>query len=117
MLKKVISVLLIVSMLFPNVEHCFTDEEVTEIFNGIQELEYKDSINVKMQAVLEGQIKDYEIFILNDSTIISNLEYQLELKDELIKEITPKWYEHRYLWFGFGVISILTPIWVIGKIK
>lgn len=104
-------------MLFPNVEYCFTDDEVTEIFNGIQELEYKDSINIEIQTTLESQIKDYELFILNDSTIITNLEYQLELKDELIEVITPKWYEHRYLWFGFGVTSILIPVWVIGKIK
>jgi hypothetical protein len=117
MLKKVISVLLVVSMLFSNVEYCFTDEEVTNIFNGIHELEYKDSINVEIQITLESQIKDYELFILNDSTIISNIEYQLELKDELIEEITPEWYEHRYLWFGFGVVSILIPIWLIGKVK
>ena len=63
MLKKVISVILMVSISFSSVEHCFTDEEVVEIFNGIQELEYKDSINVELQSVLESQIKDYELII------------------------------------------------------
>jgi hypothetical protein len=31
----------------------------------------------------------------------------------LIKEVTPKWYENKYLWFGYGA----SIIWLIKWIK
>ena len=116
-LQKVISILLIVSLLFPQRKHCFSDDELKGIYNGIQELQYKDSLNIEMQKNLESQIQDYIVSIENDSLIIFKLESQLELKDELIEIITPKWYENKYLWFGYGVATIIIPIWVIGQLK
>ena len=40
---------------------------------------------------------------------IFQLENQLKLKNDLIKEVTPKWYENKYLWFGYGA----SIIWLI----
>ena len=71
----------------------------------------------KLQKKIENQLKNSEVITKNDSLIIIELETQLKLKDDLIKEVTPKWYENKYLWFGYGVSAILIPIWAIGQIK
>tara|TARA_Y100001938_G_scaffold60077_1_gene83786 strand:- start:53 stop:532 length:480 start_codon:yes stop_codon:yes gene_type:complete len=91
---------------------CYTDEEAQNIELYIQELEQKDSLNVKIIDKLENQIymyiqsnkddsllidlKNQEIVILNDQ--VNNYE-------KLVKEITPKWYENKWLWFGMGVFG------------
>ena len=53
----------------------------------------------------------------NDSLIIVELENQLELKDNLIKEVTPKWYENKYLWFGYGISLTAGAVILAGQIK
>ena len=52
-----------------------------------------------------------------DSQIISNYIEQLKLKEDLIKELKPKWYDNKYLWYSMGVASMLLPIWGIGQLK
>ncbi len=113
-MKNLLVVLLIINFIFSQ-QNCFSDEEVKNIFSGIKELEYKDSLNVEMQINLERQVKNCEQLIKNNTLIISELEKQLDLKDDLIKELKPKWHENKYLWFGYGVVVILVPIWGIGK--
>ena len=106
-IKNILVFLLFISLTYS--ENCFSDEEVANIFNGIKELQYKDSVNVDLQLTLESQIKDYQQIVFYDSLMIFQLENQIKLKDDLIKEITPKWYENKYLWFGYGV----SLIWLI----
>ena len=53
----------------------------------------------------------------NDKDIIGQLEYQLELKNKIIKEVKPKWYENRYLWFFFGVALTATSVKLAGEIN
>jgi hypothetical protein len=117
MLKNILVILLISSIILPQKTYTFTEEEVLELYASITELQHSDSLNNEIIITLEDQLNLYESYIQNDSTIISNLEYQLELKDELIEVITPKWYEHKYLWFGYGISAILIPTWAIGQIK
>ena len=69
----------------------------------------KDSLNNIIVANLESQINDYEIIVKNDSLIKIELEKQINLKDDLIKVIEPKWYENKYLWFSYGAFII----WII----
>jgi hypothetical protein len=115
-MKNLLIIILIINFVFGQ-QNCFSDEEVKGIFSGIKELQYKDSLNLKIQENLKIQLKNSEVINKNDSLIIIELETQLKLKDDLIKEVTPKWYENKYLWFGYGVSAILIPIWAIGQIK
>ena len=71
--------------------------------------------NIEIQSKLESQIKNYKLITFNDSLMIFQLENQLKLKNDLIKEVTPKWYENKYLWFGYGVCTILIPTFVFGR--
>ena len=114
---KMISTLLIVSLLFSQQTYTFTEEEVKSLYSSIQELENADSLNQKIIENLNEQIYMYIHQTEIDSTIIENYKEQLELKDEMIKNIEPKWYDNKYIWYSYGILSMLVPIWAIGQIK
>ena len=116
-IKKLFILSIVFSLIFPQKVYNFTEEEVKSLFSSIKELERQDSLNIEIQSKLESQIKNYKLITFNDSLMIFQLENQLKLKNDLIKEVTPKWYENKYLWFGYGLSAILIPIWAIGQIK
>ena len=116
-MKKLITVtILIFSILFPK-EYCYSEEEVKEIYAIINECDYKDSLSVEIQANLENQVENCELLVDKHKILIAELEKQLELKDDLITEIKPKWHENKYLWFGYGIVAIILPTWVLGNVK
>ena len=114
---KIISTLLIVSLLFSQQTYTFTEEEVKSLYSSIQELENADSLITQIIENLNEQIYMYIQQTEIDSTIIENYIEQLELKDEMIKNIEQKWYDNKYLWYSYGILSMLVPIWAIGQIK
>ena len=117
MIKKLVLILLIVSILLPQQVYEFTEEEVKSLYSSIQELEYADSTNQKIIENLNEQIYIYIQQTEIDSTIIENYKEQLQIKDEMIKTIKPKWYDNKYLWYSMGIASMIVPIWAIGQIK
>ena len=116
-LKPFLVLLLTFSFLFPQKTYEFTEEEVQSLYASIQELENADSLNQKIIENLNEQIYMYIQQNETDSQIIDNYIEQLKLKDDLIKEIKPKWHENKYLWFSMGIVSMLIPIWAVGQIK
>ena len=117
MLKKLLSILLIISILLPQKTYEFTEEEVQSLYTSIQELENSDSNNQKIIENLNGQIYMY---IHSDSLYqgqIEQYEKQIELQKAMIKEVKPKWYDNKYLWFGYGVLSMILPVWAVGQVK
>ena len=126
MIKRLISIILIISLIVAQVPcdgHCFSDEEVQSLRNSILTLENSDSLNVEIIEKLEKQIYMYIQYQANDSVMISLyeekidlLEKRVDLYKDLTKEIKPKWHENKYLWFGYGVISIVLPTWVLGNV-
>ena len=119
-MNKLISFLLIFSLLFPQEVcegECYTDEEAQNIELYITELEQKDGNNSKIINNLNEQIQLYLQQTNIDSTIIENYIEQLKLKEDLIKELKPKWHENKYLWFSMGIVSMIVPIWAVGQIN
>ena len=119
-MNKLISFLLIFSLLFPQEVcegECYTDEEAQNIELYITELEQNGSRDSLIINNLNGQLQLYIQQSNIDSTIIANYIEQLKLKDDLIKEIKPKWHENKYLWFSMGILSTLIPIWAVGQLK
>ena len=117
MLKNLLSILLIISILLPQKTYEFTEEEVQSLYTSIQELENADSSNQKIIENLNGQIYMY---IHSDSLYQSQIEQyekQIELQKMMIKEVKPKWYDNKYLWFGYGVLSMILPVWAVGQVK
>ena len=91
---------------------CLSEEETINITNSLKELEFKDSTNTKIISHLNGQIKLYMEQHANDSLLISLNEQKsvllndkIKLYNELIKEVKPKWYENKWLWFTLGAIT------------
>ena len=119
-MNKLISFLLIFSLLFPQEVcegECYTDEEAQNIELYITELEQNGSRDSLIINNLNGQLQLYYQQIHIDSTIIENYKEQLRIKDEMIKTIEPKWYDNKYIWYSMGVASMLLPIWGIGQLK
>ena len=119
-MNKLISFLLIFSLLFPQEVcegECYTDEEAQNIELYITELEQNGSRDSLIINNLNGQLQLYLQQTNIDSTIIENYIEQLKLKEDLIKELKPKWHENKYLWYSMGIASMVIPIWAIGQIK
>ena len=114
------SFLLIFSLLFPQEVcegECYTDEEAQNIELYITELEQNGSRDSLIINNLNEQLQLYLQQTNIDSTIIENYIEQLKLKEDLIKELKPKWHENKYLWYSMGIASMIVPIWAIGQIK
>ena len=116
-LKLFLVLLLTFSFLFPQKTYTFTEEEVKSLYASIQELENADSTNQKIIENLNEQIYMYIQQTEIDSTIIENYIEQLKLKEDYIKELKPKWYDNKYLWYSMGIASMIVPIWAVGQIK
>ena len=119
-MNKLISFLLIFSLLFPQEVcegECYTDEEAQNIELYITELEQKSSSDSLIIGNLQQQLQLYLQQTNIDSTIIENYIEQLKLKEDYIKELKPKWYDNKYLWYTLGVASMIVPIWGLGQIK
>ena len=119
-MNKLISFLLIFSLLFPQEVcegECYTDEEAQNIELYITELEQNGSRDSLIINNLNEQIQLYLQQTNIDSTIIENYIEQLALKEEFIKELKPKWYDNKYLWYSMGIASMIVPIWAVGQVK
>jgi len=95
------------SFLFSQTTYEFTEEEVKNIFNSIQELEFKDSVNAELIEKLENQIYMYVDLSKTDSLLILKQDEKillLEEQVELYKKLQPKWWE-KPLWFSSGLIT------------
>ena len=115
-IRKLLSLLIICSILLPQQTYEFTEEEVQSLYNSIQELEHADSTNIKIIENLNSQIYMY---IQNDSlnqSLIIDYKKQIELQEEMIKTIKPKWYENKWLWFTIGVLTTAGSVKLAGEI-
>ena len=97
--------------------HCFSDEEVQSFRNDILLLEHSDSTNTKIIFELENRISLFNQKSFNDSLIANQYKYQLQLKDQLIEEIKPKWYDNKYLWFIGGIMTIYMSSELVSNIN
>ena len=97
--------------------NCFSHEESLNIFNNIKELEFNLEKSKQINENLNSQIYMY---IQSDSLYKSQIDdykKQLEMKEEMIKLIKPKWYDNKYLWFFGGVIITSGSVFLAGQIK
>ena len=102
---------------------CLSEEQTINITNSLKELEHKDSTNALIISNLNDQIKLYIEQHANDSLLISLnkeksllLNDRIKLYDELIKEVKPKWYENKWLWFTIGVLTTAGSIKIAGEL-
>ena len=127
MFKKLLTILLIFSFLFPQAiveeEECFTETEIQEIELHISTLEQSDSLNVieidKLKEILklyEEKDKNNEIWLDLQFRKTKLLDEQISLYKDLVKQVKPKWYENKWLWFTLGVVTTAGSIKLAGEI-
>mgnify|MGYP003115711217 CR=1 FL=1 len=116
-MRKIILILLIIGLIFPQKTYTFTEEEVKSLYTSIQELENADSTNQKIIENLNEQIYMYIQQSNLDSLIIEDYKIKLKLQEDMIKAIKPKWHENKYLWYAGGVLSMILPIWAVGQVS
>lgn len=114
-------VLLFISLLFfyvngfgQNVDTCFTEEEIHDISFTIDSLYALDSLN---KRIITEQ--DVLISIMKRRTVLDSIEIayrakQVDLLNQNIdlyirreKELQPKWYDNKVIWFASGIATTL----------
>ena len=96
---------------------CFSEEEVVNITNNIKELEFKLEKYKEIEVNLNSQIQSYIEQEKLNQLLINDYKKQLEMSEEMIKLVKPKWYENKYLWFFGGIIITSGSVYLAGQIK
>ena len=119
-MNKLLTILLIFSFVFtqePCEGTCLSQDELNLIMNDVKELEFNLDKERKINENLNSQIYMY---IQSDSLYKSQIEdykKQLELKEDMIDLVKPKWHENKYLWFFGGIIITSGSVYLAGQIK
>ena len=96
---------------------CFSEEEVVNITNNIKELEFKLEKGLEIEANLNSQIQTYIEQERLNQKLLDDYKKQLEMSEEMIKLVKPKWHENKYLWFFGGIIITSGSVYLAGQIK
>ena len=96
---------------------CFSEEEVLNITNNIKELQFDVEKYKEIEVNLNSQIQTYIEQEKLNQELINDYKKQLEMSEEMIKLVKPKWHENKYLWFFGGIIITSGSIYLAGQIK
>ena len=94
-----------------------SNEELVSLYNKIKSYQYSDSTNAAIIDNLYAQIEDYRNITKNDSLIIEYQKLELGLKDKLIQQVKPKWYENKYIYWVYGAGTVMISSWVVSNVK
>ena len=96
---------------------CLSEKEVVNITENIKELQFNIEKHKEIELNLNSQINSYiEKEKLNQS-LVNDYKKQLEMSEEMIKLVKPKWYDNKYLWFFGGMIITSGSVYLAGQIK
>ena len=102
----------------------FTDEEVVRLDSIITWYEQNDSIQSQSISLLDNQLELYKQQAVLDSALLFHTDQELFLLKERVdlymklnKEIKPKWYDKKGLWFFIGAGSMIGSAILLDKIN
>ena len=94
-----------------------TDEEIVKLANALKQ-------QTELIAAYEVQIDNYKVKVSADSVVISaqdttikNLEQQVKNYKKYSKNVKPSWYENKWLYYSYGVLTVVGNIWLYDKVK
>lgn len=104
---------------------CFTTQQILDISETIDELYYKDSINNVLLTQQTAVIQKQDELLHLDSVQITYKQQQIQLLQENInlyikqqKNLQPKWYNHKIIWFSAGILTtVLTGKFIVEVIQ
>ena len=122
--KKLLIIFCIFASFFSSAQTTFSDQEIIKLDSLIQHHEQNDSIQYHRISLLDNQIGLYKQQVVLDSTLLFYKDQELKLLNsrvslyiELNKEIRPKWYDKKWLWFTLGCVTITTSAYVLDKVN
>lgn len=102
---------------------CFTEEQVIEISMTLDSLWEADSINNVLIKQQENVIESCRTMIALDSVQIAYQKQQIELLNDNVdlyikrqKQLQPKWYDAKGLWFGSGIVTVFLTAFSLSLI-
>ena len=107
-----------------NPDTCFTGQEILDIEDHINSLEYKDSLKSKLIAELEYEILEHDLWHKQDSLLLSlqkqeitALNKSIQLHKDLYETTRPRWYDSKVVWFINGFAAVLVSSYVVKNVK
>ena len=101
-----------------------TDDEVVKLDSMITWYEQNDSIQSQSISLLNNQLGLYKQQAVLDSALLFHTDQELFLLKERVdlymklnKEIKPKWYDKKGLWFFIGAGSMIGSAILLDKIN
>ena len=126
-MKQIILILLFPITLFGQTvtDTCFTEQQIHDISETLDELYYQDSVNNELISQQDAVIEKKNELLHLDSLQLEYKQQQIYLLEENInlyikqqKSLQPKWYNHKILWFSSGILTtILTGKLIVGAIQ
>ena len=124
MTKKLFIVFCIFASFFSSAQTTFSDQEIIKLDSLIQHYEQNDSIQYHKISLLDNQLGLYKQQAVLDSTLLFYTNQELFLLNDRVdlymklnKEIKPKWYDKKGLWFFIGAGSIIGSAILLDKIN
>jgi hypothetical protein len=124
MTKKLLIIFCIFASFFTSAQTTFSDQEIVKLDSLIQYYEQNDSIQSQSISLLDNQLGLYKQQVVLDSTLLFYKDQELQLLNnrvslyiELNKEIKPKWYDKKWIWFTLGCVTITTSAYVLDKVN
>ena len=104
---------------------CFTSDEIIDISETLDSLYYLDSINNEIISQQETLVSELETVIKLDSIELLYTNKKIEFLNDNIdlyiereKYLKPKWYDHKVIWFGTGILTaILTGKMIVEVVQ
>jgi len=97
-------------------EFTLTEEQVNNLYTQITECQKADSLNTNYIKLLETQQKELTLLNGDFKLKIENLDKQILLQEDRIKEISPKWYDNKWIWFTLGVLTTGGAVHLAGQL-
>ena len=97
-------------------ELTLTEDQVNSLYNQITECQKADSLNTNYIKLLEAQQKELTLLNSDFKLKIENLDKQILLQEDRIKEISPKWYDNKWIWFTLGVLTTGGAVHLAGQL-
>lgn len=124
-MKKLLIALLFPASCFTQTipDTCFTEQQVIEISMTLDSLWEADSINNVLIEQQENVIKSCRTLIALDSVQIAYQKQQIELLNDNVdlyikrqRQLQPKWYDSKGLWFGSGLVTAILTAFSISSL-
>ena len=114
-MKKLLLIILL-SCSFLNSQG-LSDEDMVKLANALKNQK-------ELIAAYEVQIANYEEKVATDSVVINNqdslivdLELQIDNYKKYAKNVKSSWYENKWLYYSYGVLTVVGNIWLYDKVK